>query len=102
MSDSIVIVNGARTPMGGFQGALSPLTAPELGAVAIKEALQRAGVSPEMVSEVFMGCVLPAGLKQGPARQASLKAGLPVAVGCTTINKLCGSGMKATMLAHDL
>ena len=102
MSDSIVIVNGARTPMGGFQGALSPLTAPELGAVAIKEALQRAGVSPEMVSEVFMGCVLPAGLKQGPARQASLQAGLPVAVGCTTINKLCGSGMKATMLAHDL
>lgn len=102
MSDSIVIVNGARTPMGGFQGALSPLTAPELGAVAIKEALQRAGVSPEMVSEVFMGCVLPAGLKQGPARQTSLKAGLPVAVGCTTINKLCGSGMKATMLAHDL
>jgi acetyl-CoA C-acetyltransferase len=102
MSDSIVIVNGARTPMGGFQGALSPLTAPELGAVAIKEALQRAGVSPEMVSEVFMGCVLPAGLKQGPARQASLKAGLPVGVGCTTINKLCGSGMKATMLAHDL
>ena len=102
MSDSIVIVNGARTPMGGFQGALSPLTAPELGAVAIKEALQRAGVSPEIVSEVFMGCVLPAGLKQGPARQASLKAGLPVAVGCTTINKLCGSGMKATMLAHDL
>lgn len=102
MSDSIVIVNGARTPMGGFQGALSPLTAPELGAVAIKEALQRAGVSPEMVSEVFMGCVLPAGLKQGPARQASLTAGLPVEVGCTTINKLCGSGMKATMLAHDL
>lgn len=102
MSDSIVIVNGARTPMGGFQGALSPLTAPELGAVAIKEALQRAGVSPEIVSEVFMGCVLPAGLKQGPARQASLQAGLPVAVGCTTINKLCGSGMKATMLAHDL
>lgn len=102
MSDSIVIVNGARTPMGGFQGALSPLTAPELGAVAIKEALQRAGVSSEAVSEVFMGCVLPAGLKQGPARQASLKAGLPVSVGCTTINKLCGSGMKATMLAHDL
>ena len=102
MSDSIVIVNGARTPMGGFQGALSPLTAPELGAVAIKEALQRAGVSPETVNEVFMGCVLPAGLKQGPARQASLNAGLPVSVGCTTINKLCGSGMKATMLAHDL
>ena len=102
MSDSIVIANGARTPMGGFQGALSPLTAPELGAVAIKEALQRAGVSPEAVSEVFMGCVLPAGLKQGPARQASLNAGLPVSVGCTTINKLCGSGMKATMLAHDL
>ncbi|MCG8671266.1 MAG: acetyl-CoA C-acyltransferase [Pseudomonadales bacterium] len=102
MSDAIVIVNGARTPMGGFQGSLGAVSAPELGAISIKEALSRAGVKPEEVDEVILGCVLPAGLKQGPARQASLKAGLPTAVGCTTINKLCGSGMKAAMLAHDL
>ncbi|MDX1694730.1 MAG: acetyl-CoA C-acyltransferase [Ketobacteraceae bacterium] len=102
MSDAIVIVNGARTPMGGFQGSLSSVSAPTLGAVSIKAALERAGVKPEEVNEVIMGCVLPAGLKQGPARQASLQAGLPAAVGCTTINKLCGSGMKAAMLAHDL
>ncbi len=101
-SDSIVIINGARTPMGGFQGALSPATAPELGAVAIREAVARAGLAPADIQEVIMGCVLPAGLKQGPARQAALDAGLPAATGCTTINKLCGSGMKATMLAHDL
>ncbi|MCD6060590.1 MAG: acetyl-CoA acetyltransferase [Moraxellaceae bacterium] len=101
-TDSVVIVNGARTPMGGFQGALSPVTAPELGAVAIREAVSRAGLKPEDIQEVIMGCVLPAGLKQGPARQAALDAGLPAATGCTTINKLCGSGMKATMLAHDL
>lgn len=100
--DAVVIVNGARTPMGGFQGALSPVTAPELGAIAIREAVARAGLTPEDVQEVIMGCVLPAGLKQGPARQATLDAGLPAATGCTTINKLCGSGMKATMLAHDL
>jgi acetyl-CoA C-acetyltransferase len=101
-TDSIVIVNGARTPMGGFQGALSPRTAPELGAIAIREAVSRAGLAPTDIEEVIMGCVLPAGLKQGPARQAALDAGLPAATGCTTINKLCGSGMKATMLAHDL
>ena len=100
--DPVVIVNGARTPMGGFQGALASVTATELGAVAIREALSRAGVAPEQVQEVIMGCVLPAGLKQGPARQAMIEAGLPVATGATTINKLCGSGMKATMLAHDL
>jgi acetyl-CoA C-acetyltransferase len=100
--DAVVIVNGARTPMGGFQGALSAVTAPELGAIVIREAIQRAGVAPADVQEVIMGCVLPAGLKQGPARQATLDAGLPAATGCTTINKLCGSGMKATMLAHDL
>jgi acetyl-CoA C-acetyltransferase len=88
--------------MGGFQGALSSRTAPELGAVAIREAVSRAGLSPQDIQEVIMGCVLPAGLKQGPARQAALDAGLPAATGCTTINKLCGSGMKATMLAHDL
>ena len=101
-NDNIVIVSGARTPMGGFQGALSGLTAPQLGAATIKEAVSRADLKPEEIQEVIMGCVLPAGLKQGPARQASLQAGLPAATGCTTINKLCGSGMKAAMLAHDL
>lgn len=100
MSD-IVIVSGARTPMGGFQGSLSSVAATELGAIAIHEAIARAGIEPQAVQEVIMGCVLPAGLKQGPARQAALNAGLPAAAGCTTINKLCGSGMKAVMLAHD-
>ncbi|MBB2494636.1 thiolase family protein [Aquipseudomonas ullengensis] len=100
MSD-IVIVSGARTPMGGFQGSLSGVPAVELGAIAIREAVARAGIQPGDVEEVIMGCVLPAGLKQGPARQASLNAGLPAATGCTTINKLCGSGMKAVMQAHD-
>ncbi len=103
MSDNhIVIVSGARTPMGGFQGSLSSVPAVDLGALAIREAVSRAGLQPTDVEEVIMGCVLPAGLKQGPARQASLNAGLPAATGCTTINKLCGSGMKAVMLAHDL
>nr|WP_286948391.1 acetyl-CoA C-acyltransferase [Pseudomonas sp. UBA6718] len=100
MSD-IVIVSGARTPMGGFQGSLSSVPAVELGALAIREAVARAGIQPVDVQEVIMGCVLPAGLKQGPARQASLGAGLPAATGCTTINKLCGSGMKAVMQAFD-
>ncbi len=100
--DPVVIVNGARTPMGGFQGNLSSVTATTLGAISIREALKRAGVQPEQVQEVIMGCVLPAGLKQGPARQSALEAGIPAAAGATTINKLCGSGMKATMLAHDL
>jgi acetyl-CoA C-acetyltransferase len=97
----IVVVSGARTPMGGFQGCLSSLSAVELGAAAIREAVHRAGIQPDEVQEVLMGCVLPAGLKQGPARQAALAAGLPAAAGCTTINKLCGSGMKAVMLAFD-
>jgi acetyl-CoA C-acetyltransferase len=100
MSD-IVIVSGARTPMGGFQGSLSGVAAVDLGAIAIREAVVRAGIAASDVEEVIMGCVLPAGLKQGPARQAALNAGLPSAAGCTTINKLCGSGMKAVMLAHD-
>lgn len=99
---NIVIVSGARTPMGGFQGSLSAVSAVELGATAIRAAVARAGIAPADVQEVIMGCVLPAGLKQGPARQASLAAGLPNATGCTTLNKLCGSGMKAVMLAHDL
>jgi acetyl-CoA C-acetyltransferase len=100
MSD-IVVVSGARTPMGGFQGSLSSIPAVDLGAAAIREAVARAGIQPADVQEVIMGCVLPAGLKQGPARQASLNAGLPAATGCTTINKLCGSGMKAVMQAFD-
>jgi acetyl-CoA C-acetyltransferase len=100
MSD-IVIVSGVRTPMGGFQGSLSGVPAVELGAIAIREAVARAGIAAADVEEVLMGCVLPAGLKQGPARQAALNAGLPSSAGCTTINKLCGSGMKAVMLAHD-
>ncbi len=100
--DPIVIVGAARTPMGGFQGDLKDLAAPRLGAAAIAAALARAGLAPEAVEEVIMGCVLPAGLGQAPARQASLGAGLPLAAGCTTVNKMCGSGMKAAMLAHDL
>ena len=102
MSESVVIVNGARTAMGGFQGALSGVTAPELGATVIKEAVSRAGIAPTDVQEVIMGCVLPAGLKQGPARQAMRQAGLPDSTGAVTINKLCGSGMKAVMQATDM
>lgn len=102
MSESVVIVNGARTAMGGFQGALASVTAPELGAVAIREAVQRAGLQPTDVEEVIMGCVLPGGLKQGPARQAMRQAGLPDNTGAVTINKLCGSGMKAVMQATDM
>jgi acetyl-CoA C-acetyltransferase len=102
MNDPIVIVSAARTPMGGLQGELKQFAAPELGAAAIRAAVERAGIKPEQVDEVIMGCVLPAGQGQAPARQASLGAGLPLATGCTTINKMCGSGMKAAMLAHDL
>ncbi|QID16552.1 acetyl-CoA C-acyltransferase [Nitrogeniibacter mangrovi] len=102
MSDPVVIVSAARTPMGGFQGDLASLTAPRLGSVAIAAALERAGLSAERIEEVIMGCVLPAGVGQAPARQAALGAGLPLSAGCTTVNKVCGSGMKATMLAHDL
>jgi acetyl-CoA C-acetyltransferase len=100
--DPIVIVSAARTPMGGFQGELKSFAAAELGASAIRAAVERAKVKPEDVQEVIMGCVLPAGQGQAPARQASLGAGLPLAAGCTTLNKMCGSGMKAAMLAHDL
>ncbi|CUW38748.1 acetyl-CoA acetyltransferase(Thiolase,4-394) [Magnetospirillum sp. XM-1] len=101
-TDPIVIVGAARTPMGGFQGDFASLAAPQLGAVAIKAAVERSGIAPDQVDEVFMGCVLPAGVGQAPARQASLGAGLPRSAGCTTISKVCGSGMKAAMLAHDL
>lgn len=97
----VVILGAARTPMGGFQGALSPMSAPELGAVAIRAALDGAGVQNEAVDEVLMGCVLPAGVGQAPARQASLGAGLDISVPCTTVNKVCGSGMKTAMLAYD-
>ncbi|MGO4833236.1 acetyl-CoA C-acyltransferase, partial [Rhizobiaceae sp. 2RAB30] len=101
-TDPIVIVGAARTPMGGFQGDLAGAQATDLGAVAISGALAGAGLAPEAVDDVIMGCVLPAGQGQAPARQASIKAGLPLATGATTINKMCGSGMKAAMLAHDL
>ena len=100
-TDPIVIVGAARTPMGGFQGELSDATAPELGGVAIKAALARAGVAPEDVDDVIMGLCLFAGVRQAPARQAAHLAGLPWDTGCTTISKMCGSGMKAAMLAHD-
>ncbi|MEZ5888722.1 MAG: acetyl-CoA C-acyltransferase [Paracoccaceae bacterium] len=101
MADSIVIVGAARTPMGGFQGDLSTLTAAELGAAAIGAALDRAGIARDRVDEALMGCVLPAGQGQAPARQAVLGAGLPVSVPATTVNKMCGSGMKTVMMAHD-
>ena len=102
MSDPIVIVGMARTAMGGFQGDLKDVAAPQLGATAIKAAVERVGLGVDTIDEAIMGCVLPAGLGQAPARQAALGAGLPQSVGCTTINKVCGSGMKAAMLAHDL
>jgi acetyl-CoA C-acetyltransferase len=101
-ADPIVIVSAARTPMGAFQGELRNFAAPELGAAAIRAAVERARIQPEDVQEVLMGCVLPAGQGQAPARQAALAAGLPLATGCTTVNKMCGSGMKAAMLAHDI
>jgi acetyl-CoA C-acetyltransferase len=101
MQNDIVILSGARTPMGAFQGELSALTAPQLGAGAIAAAVMRAGIQNADVSETLMGCVLPAGLGQAPARQASRIAGLPDNVPCTTINKVCGSGMKAVMIAAD-
>ena len=101
IEDPVVIVGASRTPLGGFGGDLSPLSAPELGAVAISDAITKSGIKITDVNEVIMGVVLPAGQGQAPARQASIGAGIPKAVGATTINKMCGSGMKATMLAHD-
>nr|MCU0869082.1 acetyl-CoA C-acetyltransferase [Burkholderiales bacterium] len=102
IADPVVIVAAARTPMGGFQGDLKDFTASALGAVAIRAAVERAGIAATDVEEVVMGCVLPAGQGQAPARQAALGAGLPLSAGCTTVNKMCGSGMKAAMFAHDL
>ncbi|WP_269716020.1 acetyl-CoA C-acyltransferase [Caulobacter sp. NIBR2454] len=100
-SDPVVIASYARTPMGGFQGVLSGAKATELGAVAVKAALERAGLSADKVEQIIMGCVLPAGLGQAPARQAALGAGLPKSVEATTVNKMCGSGLQAAMMAHD-
>jgi len=101
MSDQVVILSGARTPMGGFQGELASLTAPQLGAAAIKAAVERAGLAPNDINETLMGNVLSAGVGQAPARQASLGAGIPNTTPCTTISKVCGSGMKAVMIAAD-
>ena len=101
MSENVVIAGMARTPMGGMQGSLSDVAAPALGAGSIKASLERSGVSPERIDETIMGCVLPAGLGQAPARQASMNAGIPNTTGCVTINKMCGSGMKAVMMGHD-
>jgi acetyl-CoA C-acetyltransferase len=102
MNDPIVVVSAARTPLGVFQGMFAGVPAPQLGAVAIAATAERAGLPRESIDELIMGCVLPAGLGQAPARQAALAAGLPHACACTTINKVCGSGMKALMFAHDL
>jgi acetyl-CoA C-acetyltransferase len=100
-ADPIVIASYARTPMGSFQGALSPVKSTDLGAAAVKAAMERAKVSGEQVQQIFMGCVLPAGLGQAPARQAAIHAGLPKSVEATTVNKMCGSGMQAAIMAHD-
>ena len=102
MTDHAYILDAKRTPVGSFQGALSDRTAPELGAHAVKSAVENAGVDPDTVDEVFLGCVVSAGVKQAPARQAMRLAGIPDGVGATTVNKVCGSGMKAAMLATDL
>ena len=99
--DPVVIVAGARTPVGGFQGVFQSMTAPELGAAAIKSVIERTGIAPDEVSEVLMGCVLPAGQGQAPARQAARYGGLPDSVPCTTVNKMCGSGMKTVMMAYE-
>jgi acetyl-CoA C-acetyltransferase len=102
VADPVVIVSAARTPMAAFQGDFATVTAPQLGAVAIRAAVERAGLKPEQIEEAVMGCVLPAGLGQAPARQAALGAGLPLSTGSTTVNKMCGSGMRAAMFAHDM
>ncbi len=99
--DSIVIVGMSRTPMGGFQGDFTTVTAPELGATAIKGALEQTNLSPDEIDETLMGCVLPAGIGQAPARQASVGAGIPMSTPCTTVNKMCGSGMETVILAHN-
>ena len=100
-NNDVVIAGSARTPMGGMMGALSSVRSPDLGAVSIKAAIERSGLQPADVQEVIMGCVLPAGLGQAPARQASRASGIPDSSGCTTVNKMCGSGMQAVIMAHD-
>lgn len=102
LNDPVVIVSAARTPLGAFQGEMKDFAAPQLGAAAIRAAVERAGIKPAQIQELIMGCVLPAGQGQAPARQASIGAGLPLSTGCTTVNKMCGSGMKAAMFAHDM
>src|SRR5437667_11142858 len=97
--NEVIIISGARTPVAAFNGSLTSYTAPQLGSAAIKEAVKRANIKPETISEVIMGCVLQAGLGQAPARQASLGAGIPDSVTCMTVNKVCGSGLKSVMLA---
>jgi acetyl-CoA C-acetyltransferase len=101
IADPVVIAGYARTPMGGFQGSLGSVKATELGAIAVKAAVERAGVDPAAIEQIMMGCVLPAGLGQAPARQAALGAGLPKSVQASTVNKMCGSGMQAAIMAHD-
>src|SRR4051812_5665251 len=101
MMREVVVVAGARTPVGSFQGSLASLTAPRLGAVAVRAALERGGVPADTVGEVYLGCVLPAGLGQAPARQAAIAAGIPPAVGAVTINKVCGSGLKAVVFGAN-
>ncbi|MBI4984205.1 MAG: acetyl-CoA C-acetyltransferase [Rhodocyclales bacterium] len=101
-NDPVVILSAVRTPMGGMQGDFASLTCAQLGSAAIRAAVERAGIQPAQVDEVIMGCVLPAGQGQAPARQAALGAGLPLATGCTTVNKMCGSGMRAAMFANDM
>ena len=102
MSDPVVIVSAARTPMGSFQGDFSPLSAHDLGGVAIAAAVARAGISPDAVTEVLFGNCLMAGQGQAPARQAAFKGGLPKSAGAVTLSKMCGSGMRAAMFAHDI
>ena len=101
-SDPVVIVAARRTPLGAFQGNLAPADAPKLGATAISASVADIGIDPADINEVLFGCVLPAGVGQAPARQAALAAGIPDGTGCTTVNKVCGSGMKTTMFGHDL
>jgi acetyl-CoA C-acetyltransferase len=100
-SDPVVIASYARTPMGGFQGVFAPVKATELGSAAVRAAVERSGAPAEAVEQIVMGCVLPAGLGQAPARQAAIGAGLPKSVEATTVNKMCGSGMQAAIMAHD-
>jgi acetyl-CoA C-acetyltransferase len=101
MNNEVVIVAARRTPIGSFLGSLAPLSATDLGAAAIRAILAESGLHPSEIDEVLMGCILPAGLGQAPARQAALKAGIPPSVPCTTVNKMCGSAMKTVMLVHD-